>query len=280
MEKKQKVWLITGATAGIGKALAQRVYEQHDIVVVTTRRNEGVQELQQWFPERSLPLVMDLNNSSSIQEGVRKILSAFGRIDTLVNNAGYGIAGAIEELSEAEAREQMETNFFGVFNLTKAVLPGMRERRSGHIIQISSSLAIGAKPGMGLYAASKFALEGLSEALAMEVSSHNIHVTMVQPGPVRTEFFGRSIKSAQSQIDAYKEITGFARSAGDQVHGRQEGDPLKIANAIIQIASLEQPSLRLPLTPDTLSFMQRKIDSLKADLERWSDVAGATSFDS
>lgn len=279
MKKNQKVWLITGATAGIGKALAEQVYQQGDIVAVSTRRNEGLAELQQLFPERSLPVVIDFNHPATVQPAVEKVLAQFGRIDVLVNNAGFGIAGAVEEVNDAEAREQMETNFFGVLALTRAVLPGMRERKAGHIIQISSSVAITAKPGLGLYAASKFALEGFTESLALEVAPLNIYVTLVQPGPVRTEFFGRSIRSAQLQLPEYKAVTSFAREAGEQFHGKQDGDPGKIAKAIIEIADMDQPPLRLPLTPDTLEAMEKKIQWLQDDLQKWRAVAAATSFD-
>lgn len=275
---KQRVWLVTGATAGMGKALADKIYNQGDIIVATTRRKEALSAIGRSWPERSLGIQLDITSSDSIQHTVNTVLEKFGRIDVLVNNAGYGLMGAIEEVSEEEARAQMETNFFGVLKLTQAVLPVMRNQGSGHIIQFSSRVGIVAPAGFGFYAASKFALEAMSEALAAEVAPLNIKVTIVQPGPVRTEFFGGSAQFAQQQIEDYREITKGAREAGEKMHGQQPNDPAKIAEAVINMANMEQPPLRLPLTAQTLSAMEQKIQWLKEDLERWRAVALDTAF--
>lgn len=279
MEHNKKIWLVTGATAGLGKALAEKIAQQGDIAIGTTRRQEGLEELAGFLPGPSFGVVMDTNDPKSIETAVAAILQKYGRIDVLVNNAGYGIMGAVEEVSEAEAREQMETNFFGVLKLTQAVLPVMRAQGSGHIIQLSSRLGITALPGFGLYAASKFALEGMSESLAAEVAPFNIKVTMVQPGPIRTEFFGRSGKFAAQQLEAYASVTTFAREAKQKVHGQQDGDPAKMAKAITDMAALDNPPLRLPLTPATLEAMEQKMNWLQQDLHNWSKVAADTAFE-
>ena len=203
----------------------------------------------------------------------------FGSIDILVNNAGYGLFGAIEEVSLDEARQQMETNFFGALALTQAVLPFMRERKSGHIIQISSMAGFRAVAGMGLYNASKFALEGFSEALALETKHLNIKVTIVEPGPFRTNWAGDSSIRSEKVIEEYSPTAGSRISTIQAYSGNQPGDPEKAARAIIKVVNSDNPPLRFPLGTVAIQAIRNKLKSVEEEINEWEKVAADTSFD-
>jgi NAD(P)-dependent dehydrogenase (short-subunit alcohol dehydrogenase family) len=271
-----RIWFITGVSSGFGRSLAQAVAATGDIAVGTLRQPAQFAAYEAIAPGRTVAVQLDVNQPDEIDAAVRTTQSRFGRIDVLVNNAGYGLLGAIEETSTAEARAQMETNFFGALAVTQAVLPLMRAQKSGHILQISSIAGISATPGVGLYNASKFALEGFSEALAAEVAPLGIRVTLIEPGPFRTKWAGESIKRTARTIPDY------AVTAGPTVHritgyaGRQPGDPDLAAQAMIQVVNSPRPPLRLPLGKWAVTAMKAKIDRLQAELDAWSAVGLAT----
>jgi NAD(P)-dependent dehydrogenase (short-subunit alcohol dehydrogenase family) len=229
-----KTWFITGGSSGFGKELINAIHSKGDRVAATFRKPEQAGAFTQQHGEKSLGVVMDVTNEAQIYSGVQQAIQKFGHIDVVVNNAGYGTIGALEAFSMDEIRAQMETNFFGAVAVTKAFLPLMREQGSGHIVQISSQAGFRAMAGFGLYNASKFALEGFSEALAQEVAPFGIKITIVEPGPFRTEFLAGSMKAAQQPIEAYQQTPVAAMyKYVEQQNGKQEGDPVKAAQAII-----------------------------------------------
>lgn len=275
---KKKVWFITGISSGLGKALAQTVIEKGDFVIGTFRRQTQADEFNNEHPGRAFALALDITKPDEIEKGFNLVSNQFGKVDVLVNNAGFGFAGAIEETSTAEAREIFEANFFGTLELTKAFLPMLRQARGGHIIQISSHGGFKSLPGFGIYNASKFALEGFSEALAMEVAPLGIKLTIVEPGPFRTNFAGRSFKEAHKVIEDYNLTAGAFRERMKQVDGKQEGDPMKAAQAIFDITKLDTPPLRLPLGKIAIASLLSKIASVQKDLDTYKDVAESVVF--
>ena len=274
-----KIWLITGVSGGLGRALAHEVALQGDIVFGTLRKASQVEEFNQLVHGKTFGLELDVNNHLRIEQMVTHILDQFGKIDVLVNNAGYGLFGAIEEISMEEARQQMETNFFGALAMTQAVLPVMRRERSGHIVQISSMAGIRSSPGMGLYNASKFALEGFSEALALETQALNVKVTLVEPGPFRTLWAGASSVRSKKVIEAYNDTAGQLINTINSYTGTQPGDPAKAAKAIIKAVKSEHPPLRLALGKIALEAIRKKISQLGKNYDEWEQVSLDTSFD-
>lgn len=273
------VWFITGASSGFGEALAKAVIDGGDKVVATFRKAEQAGAFSQQYNGQGLGVVMDVTNSEQIKSALQQATEKFSAIDVLVNNAGYGTIGAIEEFSMEEIRAQMETNFFGAMAMTKEVLPLMREKGGGHIIQISSQAGIRATAGFGLYNASKFALEGFSEALAQEVAPFNIKVVIVQPGPFRTQFAGTSIKAAQYRIDAYQKTpVGQMYQYINKVDGTQEGDPVKGAKAIVDYVHNGNTALRLPLGKSPIQAIRGKLAQVEADLKANEAIALSTVF--
>lgn len=262
-----KVWFITGASSGFGEALATTVINHGDKVVATFRKKEQVDSFSQQYEGKGQAILLDVTDEKNIESGVKEAIGFFGAIDVLVNNAGYGTIGAIEEFTMHEIRQQMETNYFGAVAVTKELLPYMRAQKSGHIIQISSAAGFKATGGFGVYNASKFALEGFSEALAQEVLPFGIKVIIVQPGPFRTKFAGSSIKLAERRIDEYK-LTPVAQMYHyiNRIDGRQEGDPAKAAQAIIDYVQMEQPPLRLPLGKHSLDAIKTKLNAVQKDV--------------
>ncbi|MCZ4244115.1 oxidoreductase [Pedobacter punctiformis] len=273
MKTQQKVWLVTGVSGGLGKELAKSIYLSGDIIIGTMRSEKDKMLFEQDFPQRSKAFILDLSDTGKIPVVVEESVKIFGKIDVLVNNAGYGLFGMVEEASEEEVRHQLEVNFLAVWKLTQAVLPIMRQQKSGHIIQLSSRVGISAGVGGGLYAAGKFAIEGLSEALAQEVSAFGIKVTLVEPGPLRTDFFGRSVVFAQKEITDYHAATGNIRERSKQMDGKQPGDPAKVASSILEISRLENPPFRLPFTQATLDTLQQKIISYQQVIDDWKEIA-------
>ena len=264
---KNKIWLITGISSGLGKALAESVIEKGDFVIGTFRNQSQVDEFNKNNTKNSQGVLLDITNEKDVEKSIGKIISQHGKIDVLVNNAGMGFVGAIEETSMKEVRNVFEPNFFGTLKLTQTVLPFMRREKNGHIIQISSHGGIKAFAGFGIYNASKFALEGFSEAMAQEVSPLGIKVSIVEPGPFRTNFAGNGLGQAENVINDYSETAGAFRTKLKGVDGKQEGDPIKASKAIINLVNSENPSLRLPLGKVALMTIGMKLDSVKSDLE-------------
>ena len=280
MVDNSKIWLITGVSGGLGRALAQEAALQGNIVFGTLRKPEQIQEFNNLVHGKTFGLELDVNNHERIEIIIAHILDQFGKIDVLVNNAGYGLFGAIEEVSMEEARAQMETNFFGALAVTQAVLPVMRRQHSGHIVQISSMAGVRANMGMGLYNASKFALEGFSEALALEMAPMNIHVMIVEPGPFRTDWAGSSSTRSAKILNEYDSTAGERISSITNYSGTQPGDPVKGAKAILKAIRSEKPPLRLVLGKVALDSIREKLRSMEQNLAEWEDVTLDTSFES
>lgn len=279
MIDNDKVWLITGSSTGFGRALAQAVLEHGYSVVTTARKPEQLRELSDRYLDRVTALALDVTNSQSVQQAVEAALKAYDRIDVLVNNAGYGTMGAIEEVSDEDIKRQFDTNLFGALNMTRAVLPLMREQRSGHILNISSIGGVVSFAGTGIYCATKFALEAVSEALAQEVKPLGIKVTIIEPGAFRTDFSGRSIVTPEHAIADYAETSGKLIQWNQEIDGKQPGDPAKAAEAMIQVVESDNPPLRLALGEDSVNGITQKLDSMKAELEAWKEVSLKTAFE-
>jgi NAD(P)-dependent dehydrogenase (short-subunit alcohol dehydrogenase family) len=274
-----KTWFITGASSGFGAELAKAIIESGDKVAATFRKTEQASSFSQQFNENGLGVVLDVTQTEKIPVALQQAIDKFGRIDVLVNNAGYGTIGAIEEFSLEEIRQQMETNFFGAVAVTKAMLPIMREQKSGYIVQISSQAGFRATAGFGIYNASKFALEGFSEALAQEVAPFGIKVTIVEPGPFRTQFLAGSMKMPQNKIDLYKEgPVGYMYQYQQKMNGNQEGDPVKAAKEIVDYVHSAKENLRLPLGKVTIQGMKAKLASVEKDIAANESIAVSTIF--
>lgn len=278
-DNSEKVWFITGSSTGFGWALAEAVLEKGYRLVATARKPEQLKDLVDRYPNQVKAVALDVTNSQTAREAVETALNEFDRIDVLVNNAGYGTVGAIEEVSDDDIKRQFDTNLFGALNVTRAVLPTMREQRSGHILNISSVGGIVSFAGVGMYCATKFALEGVSEALAQEVKPLGIKVTIIEPGAFRTDFSGRSIVTPDHPIADYAETSGKMIQWNQEIDGKQPGDPVKAAAAMIQVVETENPPLRLALGEDAVNGITQKLESMKAELEAWKDVSINTAFE-
>jgi NAD(P)-dependent dehydrogenase (short-subunit alcohol dehydrogenase family) len=276
MNNTDKVWLITGSSTGLGRALAQAVLERGYHLVATARNPEQLKDLSDRYPDRVTAIALDVTNPQSIQRAVEAALNAYNRIDVLVNNAGYGLVGAIEEVSDEDIKRQFDTNLFGALNVTRTVLPTMREQRSGHILNLSSVGGVASAAGIGIYSATKFALEGISEALVQEVKPLGIKVTIIEPGAFRTDFRGRSLVIPDRTISDYAETSHKTIQRTQDNNGKQPGDPHKAANAIIQVVESDNPPLRLALGEDSVNGITQKLESMKAELEAWKDVSAST----
>lgn len=279
MNNTDKVWLITGSSTGLGHALAQAVLERGYYLVATARQPEQLKELSDRYPDRVTTIALDVTNAQSIQQAVEAALNAYNRIDVLVNNAGYGTVGAIEEVTDDDIRRQFDTNLFGAINVTRAILPTLREQRSGHILNISSANGISAFAGVGIYSATKFALEAISEALAQEVKPLGIKVTIIEPGSSRTNFSSRALSTLSHQINDYAQTSGKIVQRLQERDGKQPNDPAKAAAAMIRVVESDNPPLRLALGEDSVSLITQKLESMKAELEAWKDVSMNTAFE-
>ena len=273
-----KIWLITGVSSGLGHALAEAVIAHGDTVVGTFRDPIQADQFTNHHQPAGLGVVFDVTDPAGADKLLPQLEKQFGRLDVLVNNAGYGLAGAVEETSEAEARAIFEANVFGPLRLTQRALPLLRAQGSGHLVQISSHGGIKAFAGFGLYNASKFALEGFSEALAQEVAPLGIRLTIVQPGPFRTGFAGGSFRQAAAHLAAYDGTAGAFSQRMQAGNGQQEGDPAKAAQAILNMVYSDHPPLRLPLGKVPLITIQAKLDSVQADLNAGREVAAGVVF--
>ncbi|WP_299247532.1 oxidoreductase [uncultured Aquimarina sp.] len=276
---KNKIWLITGISSGLGKALAESVIKKGDFVIGTFRQKSQVEEFNKKHTDKAKAIVLDITNEKNIKNCVDKVISDYGKIDVLVNNAGVGFVGAIEETSLEEVRKVFEPNFFGSLKMTQTVLSHMRKEKKGHIVQISSHGGIKAFAGFGIYNASKFALEGFSEALAQEVEPLGIKVSIVEPGPFRTNFAGKGLGEAENIIDDYSGTAGTFRNKLKGVNGKQEGDPIKASKAIINLVDSKKTTLRLPLGKVALMTIGMKLESVKSDLEKNREIAESAVYD-
>jgi NAD(P)-dependent dehydrogenase (short-subunit alcohol dehydrogenase family) len=274
----QKIWFITGISSGLGKALAKAVVANGDIVIGTFRQQAQADVFNATHTNGSKGVVVDITNVAQLTTVYNDVIKDFNRVDVVVNNAGYGLAGAIEETSIEEAKAIFSANFFGTLQVTNTFLPLLRKQKNGHIIQISSHGGFKAFAGFGMYNASKFAVEGFSEALAQEVAPLGIKLTIVEPGPFRTGFAGNGFKLAANCIDDYATTAGVFRERIKGVDGKQEGDPQKAAEAILSIIKMEQPPLRLPLGKIALVSLQTKIDSVQKDLNDYRAMAESAVF--
>jgi NAD(P)-dependent dehydrogenase (short-subunit alcohol dehydrogenase family) len=273
-----RVWFITGSSSGFGLHIAQAALERGDRVVATARRPESLDELVSSAPDRVHAVALDVKRSDKIDAATSAALERFGRIDVLVNNAGYGSIGAVEEIDMEELRDLMDTMFFGAVELTKAVLPHMRERGSGAIVQMSSQGGQVTFPGYGAYCAAKYALEGMSEALAAEVAPLGIRVLIVEPGAFRTGLLGASMHRSP-EIAAYAETAGATRAAAAAMDGTQPGDPRKLAAAILKALDDPDAPLHLALGDDAVEAIRAAQDRRRADLEAWEEVSRGTALD-
>jgi NAD(P)-dependent dehydrogenase (short-subunit alcohol dehydrogenase family) len=273
-----RVWFITGASRGFGARIAEEALAAGDAVVATARDPSTI-TARLGSHERLLAARLDVTSEAEAHEAAGQAVRKFGRIDVLVNNAGYGLLGAIEEASAQETEKIFGTNVFGLLGVTRAVLPHMRRQRSGHIINLSSVGGYTGYPGWGIYGATKFAVEGISEALGAEVAPLGIHVTVVEPGFFRTDFLDETslVRTAQ-QIDDYRETVGKTRAlAADFNHG-QRGDPRKLAKAFMELVNAATPPTRLPLGSDTVQRIEAKNAHVAQELAAWRNVAISTDW--
>jgi NAD(P)-dependent dehydrogenase (short-subunit alcohol dehydrogenase family) len=274
----RKTWFITGTSSGFGRAFASYALSNGYNVVATARNKEKLDDLVAQAPDRVLALSLDVDRPHDAEAAITAAVKRFGRIDVVINNAGYGIVGAVEETPDNELRALMETNFFGAAAVVKAALPTLRSQRSGAIVNISSIGGQLSFAGFGAYAASKFALEGLSESLAQEVAPFGIKVLIVEPGNFRTNLLGSGTR-AMPAMDAYRQTVGGTREFAREMHGAQVGDPLKAASAIDRALGSEKTPLRLQLGEDAVAAIRDHAKQLLEDLERWAPVAADTRIE-
>ena len=278
-DNNSKVWLITGSSTGFGRILAKQLLAKGETVVATARKPEQLDDLVSSYSSRALAVRLDVTKPEEVREAVKQAITAFGRIDVLVNNAGFGTMGAIEEVTDAEVRQQYETNVFGALDVMRATLPYMRQQRSGYILNLSSVGGVVSFPGAGIYCSTKFALEGISEAMAKEVAPLGVKVTLVEPGAFRTDFNGRSLVATENLISDYDEAIGGFRQWVRDVDGKQPGDPAQAVAAMIQAVESGNPPLRLPLGADAVRAIETKLESVQADVDAGREVALDTAYE-
>jgi NAD(P)-dependent dehydrogenase (short-subunit alcohol dehydrogenase family) len=274
-----RVWLITGSNSGFGRAIAEAALASGDTVVAAARRPDTLADLVAGAPDRVTPLRLDITDHARIAAAVDEVLARHGRVDVLVNNAGRGAIGAAEETSDGELRDLMNLHFFGPAALTRALLPQMRGRGSGAIVQMSSMGGRFTFPGVGAYSATKFALEGWSEALAKEVDGFGIRVLIVEPGAFRTSFNGPGALLVSTPIAAYDDQIEQLRTGMPEGDGKQPGDPAKAAAAILTALNSDHPPLRLALGNDAVDAVAAALDDAKAELAAWEKIGRATVFE-
>ena len=273
------VWMITGSSSGLGRELAEKVLEHGYRAVVTARKPDAVGDLVARYSDRAIAVGLDVTQAGDIRSALKAAYERFGQIDVLVNNAGYGYIGAIEEGEDAEIRAQFDTNVHGVIALVQAVLPGMRHRAKGHIVNVSSIGGLTTFPNVGYYHASKYALEGLSQTLAKEMAPFGIGVTVVEPGAFRTDFRGRSMRQSSIRLPEFAETLGKQRDALLDSHGKQQNDPAKGALAIIEALRAKQPPLHLLLGADALDLARKQLAAMAKDFDAWETLTRSTVFD-
>jgi NAD(P)-dependent dehydrogenase (short-subunit alcohol dehydrogenase family) len=276
--KPGKVWFITGASTGFGQLLAQEVLKAGDRAIITARKPDQITDLEREYPERARAFLLDVTHPAQIETVATKAIAAFGRIDVLVNNAGYGIAGGIEEASEAEILPVFETNVFGLIRVTRAFLPQFRKQRSGHILNLSSMAGLVGSAGWGYYDATKFAVEGFSEALAAEMAPLGVRVTIIEPGPFRTDFLGRSAVVVKRSIPDYQETVGKTREYANDQAGKQRGDPMKAIKAMIDVVESPNPPLHLLLGALAYNRFKSKLGKWQEEMAAYEGVTLGADF--
>jgi NAD(P)-dependent dehydrogenase (short-subunit alcohol dehydrogenase family) len=267
-QASSRVWLITGSSTGLGRALAEAALAQGDRVIITARNPDKIQDLEQQYPQTAKAVRLDVTDPVTIQTAVQSGLETFGRIDVLVNNAGYGLLGTIEEVSDQQIRDQFETNFFGLLNVTRAVLPIFKKQNSGHILNISSLGGRMTSPMLGLYHASKFAVEGLSETLAQELEPFGIHVTIIEPGGFGTDFSSRSLVTAAPKAEYASIREQFIQLVTEHPRGHVPTGVL----SILKVVQLSKPPLRLAIGPGVLPALIQKLSLDIEEYQRFEDI--------
>jgi NAD(P)-dependent dehydrogenase (short-subunit alcohol dehydrogenase family) len=275
-----QVWFITGASRGFGLEIARQVLEGGNAVVATAREPEVVRKALPEAGDRLLAVGLDVTDEVQAREAAAAAVARFGRIDVLVNNAGRGLVGAVEEASVEEVRSVFETNVFGMLSVSRAVLPVLRGQRSGHVINISSVGGFTGTAGWGIYAGTKFAVEGISEAMRAELLPLGVFTTVIEPGVFRTDFLdGSSLHHTRQSIDDYTDSAGRTRDFARQTNHAQPGDPVKAAAAIVKIAQADEPPLRLQLGADCVARVEAKLAAVADELAQWRPLALSTGFD-
>jgi len=276
---QQKVWFITGTSTGFGREMAEQLLSKGEIVVATARKVEQIADLAAKYPETALALPLDVTDAVAVDFAAAAALERFGRVDVLVNNAGYGICGGIEEATEEEFMPVFETNVFGLIRVTRALLPHFRKQRSGNIVNLSSIAGLIGGAGWGYYNASKFAVNGFSEALAAEMAPLGVHVTIVEPGPFRTDFLGRSGVEAANRIADYDSTVGKTRDYFAEQSGKQLGDPVKAVKAIIAAVEAPEPPRHLILGSLAFNRMTARLELWQQDMASCRETALGADFD-
>jgi NAD(P)-dependent dehydrogenase (short-subunit alcohol dehydrogenase family) len=274
----KRVWLITGAARGLGALIADAALADGNAVVVAGR---NVSALAQRFggQPNAFPVQLDVTDETQAHAAVTAAVARFGRIDVLINNAGFGLMGAVEEADDADVRRMYDTNVFGLLNVTRAVLPRMRAQKSGHIVNISSIGGYRSAAGFGVYCSTKFAVEGLTEALHDELAPLGIHATVVEPGYFRTDFLDASSLVASPRVlDDYAATAGRVREIAARINHQQPGDPARLAKAMVNLIDAEQPPLRMPFGTDTLAAIAQKNAYVTEETAAWRDLAASTDF--
>jgi NAD(P)-dependent dehydrogenase (short-subunit alcohol dehydrogenase family) len=273
-----RVWFITGSSSGFGLLLAHEALRRGERVIATARDVSKLDDLIQHYPDTARTFALDVTKAAEIEFISSQAISAFGQVDVLVNNAGYGVNGAIEEVSEDEFEPMFQTNIYGLIRTTRAFLPHFRQRRSGHIFNLSSIGGLIGGAGWGFYNVTKFAVEGFSEALAAEMKPLGVHVTIVEPGPFRTDFLGRSGKLAAKELPEYKDTAGKARDYLQSQSGKQPGDPQKAVEAILTAADASEPPLHLILGKIALTRFRDKLAQWDKEIAAWETVTTGADF--
>ena len=273
-----KTFLITGVSSGLGRAFAEAALAAGHTVIGTVRQSEAAAAFAALSPDRAHPLLLDVTDFDAIAAAIATVQAEVGPIDVLVNNAGYGHEGVLEESSLDDMRRQFDANVFGAVAMIKAVLPGMRTRRSGHIVNVTSMGGFITMPGITFYCGSKFALEGISEALGKEVKHLGIRVSALAPGQFRTDWAGRSMDRAPRSIPDYDAVMNPIRAARQAKSGNQPGDPAKAAQALLALVAADEAPVRLYLGDDALQVVEDKIASMKREIAAWEAVSRSTSF--
>ncbi|NQZ76500.1 MAG: SDR family NAD(P)-dependent oxidoreductase [Ekhidna sp.] len=274
----KRVWLITGCSTGFGRELVKIVAAKGEIAIGTVRKKEQIADLESINPDLVKGVLLDVQQQGTIDDTARMIESEYGRLDVLVNNAGYGTLGPIEETSEAEIQRQFDVNVFGCVRMIKLALPFMRKQRGGNILNITSIAGLNGFPGVGIYNGSKFALEGIGEALAAETRHIGIKVTNIEPGPFRTDWAGRSATYNESLISEYNESANKNMDAIREVSGNQVGDPVKAANAMYEVTTIENPPVHLPLGGPAYKRVGIRLQEFGDEIAKFESLGRPTDF--